>query len=344
MKKNVKKKTTNSKKSILNLKYIIYFLLLVIFSVSTFIVGIVYSQKNYEKELKKTQNSVKILQEKIKKLKTLKTPSLKHEKETHPLKYEKETTQTDIPSEIVDYEKSQNESVTFPPILLQPEKKTPIISVSKKPKLVIIIDDVSFNIHIKKIKAIPYKITPSFFPPSHRHPNTALYAEKFSHYMIHLPMQAVHFHKPEPKTLNITDNYQTILNRIIEVKKLFPKAKFINNHTGSTFTANTSAMIKLFKALKVEHIGFVDSKTTVNTKAKEAQKIYNIPLYSRNIFLDNKANPAYIKKQLKKAVQIAKKRGFAIAIGHPHSTTLETLKNAKNILKDVDVVYIDELK
>ncbi|GAB6073796.1 divergent polysaccharide deacetylase family protein [Nautilia lithotrophica] len=300
---------------------------MIIFSLSAFIVGIIYTQKNYEKELKKTQNTIKILQEKIKKLKT---SSIKEKKENY----------SSVPSEIMDYQKSHNTTIILPP----KEIKPPAISKVKKPKLVIIIDDVSFKGQVKRIKSIPYKITPSFFPPTKRHPNTAIYAKEFSHYMIHLPMQAIHFAKPEPKTLNIDDSYQTILNRIKEVKNEFPKAKFINNHTGSTFTSDKSAMIKLFKALKTENMGFVDSKTTPNSKAKEAQKLYNIPLYSRNIFLDNEENPTYIRNQLKKAVKIAKRRGYAIAIGHPHKITLETLKNSSDILKNIDVVYIDELR
>jgi len=326
MKKTRKKKKT-SKKSSFNLKYIIYFLLLIIFSLSAFIIGIIYTQKNYEKELKKTQNTIKILQEKIKKLKS---SSLEEKKENY----------TYIPSEILDYKKSHNTTVILPP----KTTKQPAIQKNKKPKLVIIIDDVSFKGQVKRIKEIPYKITPSFFPPTKRHPNTVIYAKEFPHYMVHVPMQAIHFPKPEPKTLNTDDSYQTILNRIKEVKKEFPKAKFINNHTGSTFTANKEAMLKLFKALKTENLGFVDSKTTPDSKAKAAQKIYNIPLYSRNIFLDNEENSDYIRNQLKKAVKIAKRRGYAIAIGHPHKVTLETLKNSTDLLKNIDVIYIDELK
>jgi polysaccharide deacetylase 2 family uncharacterized protein YibQ len=162
--------------------------------------------------------------------------------------------------------------------------------------------------------------------------------------MVHLPLQAIHFHHPEPKTLNINDSYETILNRIKEIKKEFPNAKFINNHTGSTFTSNKDAMLKLFKALQSQNLAFIDSKTTPYSKAQIAEKIYNIPLFSRDIFLDNKENPEYIRNQLKKAVNIAKKRGYAIAIGHPHSVTLLTLKNSKDILKNVNVIYIDQLK
>jgi len=324
-KKTKKKRTKSGKKN--SLKYIIYFLLIVIFSLSSFIIGILISQKNYEKEIKKTQNSLKILQQKIKELKKQKTPQIKCKK--------KETNTSEIkppPVKKHEPEKTVKKEKTFH----KPHKK--------KPKLVIIIDDVAFKHQVNMIQNIPYKITPSFFPPTPKHPDTPLYAKRFSHYMIHLPLEASEFHKPEPDTLSVYDPYYKILNRIYSLKKMFPKAKFINNHTGSTYTSDLQAMVKLFKALKEEKMGFVDSKTTMNSQAKNALKKCYIPMYSRNVFIDNIENEAYIKNQLKKAVFSAKKRGYAIAIGHPHTVTLKTLKNARNILKDVEVVYIDELK
>jgi len=337
MKKNTKKKrksSSKSKKSV-NLKFLVYLLLLIVISLGAFIVGILYTQKNYEKELKKTQNSIKVLQEKINKLKqqNLQKKTVKKTKPKPKPKHQQ------VSSEIIDYKKSQNTTKpTQTTAILHPK-----IPIGKRPKLVIIIDDVSFKEQVKRIKQIPYKITPSFFPPTQRHPNTSKYAQMFSHYMIHLPLEAIHFHKPEPKTLNTTDSFDTVLERIKEVKKEFPRAEFINNHTGSTFTSDKEAMLKLFKALKEENLGFVDSKTTANSKARLAKSIYNIPLFSRNIFLDNEENPSYIRSQLKKAVKLAKKHGYAIAIGHPHTVTLVTLKNSGDILKNVNVVYIDEL-
>jgi len=325
-----KRKKRSSKNSFFSLKYIIYILLLIIFSLSAFIVGILYTQKNYEKELKKSKNSIQILEKKIQQLK----------KSENKQKLQKETISS-VSSEIMDYKNSTNNTVIIPP----KEKPTPPphINISKKPKLVIIIDDVSFRSEVKNIKKIPYKITPSFFPPTKRHPNTVIYAKSFAHYMVHVPMEAVNYAHPEPNTMNINWSYAQIKNRIDEIKKEFPKAKFINNHTGSTFTSDKDSMIKLFKALKAEHLGFVDSKTTPYSKSTDAEKVYHISLFERNIFLDNKQDPSYIRNQLKKAVKIAKKHGFAIAIGHPHPVTLSTLQNAKDILKNVDVVYIDEL-
>ena len=324
MKKIKKKKSHNRNISFLN-HHLIYFLLIIIFSLTAFIIGSIYTQKKYEKRLQNAQNELKILKQKIEKLKS------QNEKLLLSKYY------TNLLSEIIDY----NNSVMLSQNIKK--KQTTQSQKIKKPKLVIIIDDVSFRWQVNKIKSIPYKITPSFFPPSKIHPNTPIYAKTFPHYMVHLPLEAVHYPTPEPNTLNIRDSYETILKKVEYIKKLFPKVKFINNHTGSAFTSNREAMIKLFKALKNENLGFVDSKTTPYSKSKEAKKIYNIPLFSRNIFLDNKADPKYIQNQLKKAIKIAKKRGYAIAIGHPHPATLITLKNSKELLKDVEVVYIDEL-
>ncbi|EDM24375.1 divergent polysaccharide deacetylase family protein [Caminibacter mediatlanticus] len=319
--KITKKKQKNSKV----LYFIMAFLIISIFASGIYL-GYLLSKKETKKELKKYENTLLTLQKKINKLEN-ETKKLKKTKNEHKV----------INSEIVDYKNS--EKIIPPTIKTEPKK----IKHNHKPKLVIIIDDVSFKYQTNLIKQIPYKITPSFFPPTNRHPNTIYLAKSFSHYMVHLPLEAKNYHKPEPNTITISSTYQEIYNRIVYLKKIFPKAKFMNNHTGSTFTSDKESMKKLFKVFKKENLGFVDSVTSANTKGELVDKIYNIPFYKRNIFLDNIQDKNYIRKQLLKAVMLAKKHGYAIAIGHPHKITLITLKNSKDILKNVDVVYIDEL-
>ena len=75
---------------------------------------------------------------------------------------------------------------------------------------------------------------------------------------------------------------------------------------------------------------------------KYAQK-YNMPFIVRNTFIDNEENYQYIQNQLKEAIEIAKKQGYAIAIGHPHNITLKVLKESKNLLKDVEPIFINQL-
>jgi len=212
-----------------------------------------------------------------------------------------------------------------------------------KPKLAIIIDDVSFTRDVKGIKKIPFKVTPSFFPPTKIHPDTPKLSNEFQFAMVHLPLEAISYTHPETKTLLASDSKSVIKKRIMQVEKEFPKIKYYNNHTGSKFTSNLRAMQYLLTVMKDEKLHFVDSRTTAQTKAGIVSKSLHIRLLSRDVFLDNIAKPKEIIQQLKKAVKIAKRKGYAIAIGHPHPNTLKTLIGAKKYLKDVKLVYVNEL-
>ncbi|RXJ95076.1 hypothetical protein CRV00_04790 [Malaciobacter molluscorum] len=212
-----------------------------------------------------------------------------------------------------------------------------------KPKLAIIIDDVTLQRQVNTIQNIGYKITMSFLPPTKQHPDSAKIAQNLPFYMIHFPMQAQSFKFEERDTLHVGDSYKRIEAKVANLRKLYPNATFTNNHTGSKFTSNDKSMDYLFKALKEYNFLFVDSRTTAKTVAKKYSKKYNMPYISRNIFLDNKQEFNYIQNQLKKAINIAKKSGYAIAIGHPHSMTLKVLKESKPLLKDLNLVYVKEL-
>ncbi len=219
-----------------------------------------------------------------------------------------------------------------------------IIVKSNRPKLVIIIDDISHKSQLNAIDALPYHITASIFPPSKLSMHSNNLAKGRKHYMVHLPMQSGsrQFNKMY-KTLFVSDSEEKMKKRVKEIRELFPNDIFINNHTGSVFTSDYKAMKRLYGLLRANGFVFVDSRTTGRSSVKKICKEYKDLYIYRDIFLDNKQSISYIQSQLKKAVKIAKHRGYAIAIGHPHNATFRALAKSKNILKDVEVVYIDEL-
>jgi len=219
--------------------------------------------------------------------------------------------------------------------------------LEKLPQLIIIMDDISFPREVKELKKLHrlgLKIIPSFLPPTIRHPLSAQLAEKFSHYMIHLPLEADDFISPEEDTLRISDSYSKIHNRIWRLHLLYPRAKFVNNHTGSTFTSNLEAMKKLFRALKFYNLGFIDSRTTSTTKGPIARKIYKIPYFSRNVFLDNFPDFKKMRGQLRRAISIARSEGYAVVICHPFPITFQFFeKNYHWLLHQVKIVYPSDL-
>ncbi|WP_292657019.1 divergent polysaccharide deacetylase family protein [Nitratifractor sp.] len=211
-----------------------------------------------------------------------------------------------------------------------------------RPQLVLIIDDVSQPRQLAAIRALPYHITPSIFPPSRMNRHTPTMAQGLKHFMIHLPLESGSAKMNRfTKTLFVDDGPARFEKRVKEIRRLFPSARFLNNHTGSVFTSNYGAMYHLYGDLKKEGFIFLDSRTTGHSVVRRVAAAYHTPYLSRDIFLDNVQNRAAILHQLKRAVRIAQKRGYAIAIGHPHRATLDALRHAGKILSGVETVYID---
>ena len=213
-----------------------------------------------------------------------------------------------------------------------------------KPKIAIVIDDVTTQAQKDKILSMGYKINMAFLPPTKTHPDSAKIAQSLSFHMIHFPMQASGAFKGEEiNTLTINDSYETIEKRVKQLREWYPNAVYTNNHTGSVFTENEEAVDKLFRALKKYNFIFVDSRTSAKSVAKKYAKKYDMPYIVRNTFIDNDRDFKSIQNQLKKAIEIAKKQGYAIAIGHPHTVTLEVLKDSKSLFREVEPIFINQL-
>ncbi|WP_238386808.1 MULTISPECIES: divergent polysaccharide deacetylase family protein [unclassified Campylobacter] len=214
---------------------------------------------------------------------------------------------------------------------------------TKKAKLAIIIDDIASKDQVKALKKTGLKLIPSFFPSDKNHPRTKEFAREFDFFMVHLPLAALHFKGEERRTLQPNDTQEHIDARIAEIDKDFVGLKFINNHTGSLFTSDEKAMEKLFKAFKKYNFIFVDSVTIGSSKAVKLAPQFQRLYIKRDIFLDNEDDVKKIKKELAKAVALAHKKGFAIAIAHPRKNTFKALEQSKDLLQSVELVYLNEV-
>ena len=215
---------------------------------------------------------------------------------------------------------------------------------NKKAKLVIIMDDISHKFQLNFIKKLHLKITPSIFPPSKMNIRSNKLSYGLKHFMVHLPLQSrSRAMNRMHKTLFVTDSNKHIINRVKEIRKLFPTAKYLNNHTGSKFSENYKKSKVLYKALMDNGFKFVDSKTSQRSKFKKIAKEFGRRYVENNMFLDDKLTSKATLKQIKKAVSLARRDGLAIVICHPHPTTFKALKEAKPYLKSVNLVYIDEV-
>lgn len=185
-----------------------------------------------------------------------------------------------------------------------PRKALP---AGSRAKLAIIIDDVGTDEQAQKIAALPVRVTPSIFPPEYQRKDTRSLARGFEHYAIHLPMEASSA-KNNSATLRASDNYEKLRGVIAKLRADFPNAKFINNHTGSKFTADERAMQNLLRAMNEHGFLFIDSRTSPATKAKAAMNGLGMRYVHRDVFLDNQNSVAAVRKKLREAVRLLKNR------------------------------------
>ncbi|GEM_PF-4527572 len=261
--------------------------------------------------------------------------------------------------------KDRDDAVALQPVTLQPtagassslQSSSSLSSLSSssssienqsatpsKAMLSIIIDDVASAQDVKAIRSTLLNLTLSFLPPSKIHPSTSKLAKLEPYYMVHIPLEALSYGSPEPSTLKLSDTQESIESRVAQIVKLFPKVEYINNHTGSAFTSNIDSMRMLIYALDRYNITFIDSRTIASTAVDDLAKELHRPYIARDIFLDHEVEVEKIKEQIKKAIEVAKRRGVAIAIAHPHKQTIEALIESRDLLlKEVDLVRIDQL-
>jgi polysaccharide deacetylase 2 family uncharacterized protein YibQ len=196
-------------------------------------------------------------------------------------------------------------------------------------RLAILLDDLGNDRGAAEaIFALHVPITLAVLP---YHPHSREIAEEARKHgcevMLHLPMQSVANETPEQEELKPGLSRQEVENMVTKMLDAVPEADGVNNHQGSEATSNSALMDELMPVLKDAGVFYVDSRTTAATVAFDAAKRSSIKTAFRNVpFLDDVQNKEAIRKQLQIAMRAAKEKGEALAIGHPHSVTLDALR------------------
>ena len=233
-----------------------------------------------------------------------------------------------------------------------PAKKKPLKSVippkKQLPKVAIIIDDLGYDKKLAgKLSDLDPRLTFSILPYSPFRASIAkLSKNKGLEIMLHLPMEPVEYPaiNPGPGTLLTSMTPDQLIRQLKSNLKAVPYIKGVNNHMGSKMTAESSQMYQIFSILKKRDLFFIDSRTTAQTLCKPSARLFQIPFAQRDVFLDHQQDPQFIRKQIRGLIQIARYRGYAVGIGHPHVITYEVLREMlPNLRKEVQLVPASEI-
>jgi polysaccharide deacetylase 2 family uncharacterized protein YibQ len=99
----------------------------------------------------------------------------------------------------------------------------------------------------------------------------------------------------------------------------------VNNHMGSKFTRDEKAMAVVIEEVKRRGLLFLDSRTSGATVGAELARRHGVPYAERNVFLDDQKDPKEVSARLAELEAVARRRGHAIAIGHPKDATIKAL-------------------
>ncbi|NQU62997.1 MAG: divergent polysaccharide deacetylase family protein [SAR324 cluster bacterium] len=211
-------------------------------------------------------------------------------------------------------------------------------------KLAIVIDDLGYQMDVfNKLIKLDYEITYSILPQlTHSFESAEIASQAGRLIILHLPMQPKDqsTFNPGPGALLTQDTAEQIYAKMTLNLSTVPYALGVNNHMGSAFTQYAEGLDAMMGVLGENTLFFLDSKTAPGDTAKKAAKNHFVPYLSRDIFLDNDENEELIRKQLFKAVKLARKRGRAIAIGHPYPETHAVLEKYLPELKAQGVVLV----
>jgi len=194
----------------------------------------------------------------------------------------------------------------------------------------IIFDDIGNNFERgKEIIDLPAAITLSILPRTLFAERLAVLAHNSNkEVMLHLPLQSIENHVETPGTLSLHMTYLQFSRQLKLDIESVPYIKGINNHMGSLLTQHPGYMDWLMGEIAKNEPGyfFIDSRTTEKSVAAEIATEYDIPNMSRDIFLDPDDRQSTLQNQFDQLIEIAEKRGYAIAIAHPHPRTLEFIE------------------
>lgn len=218
-------------------------------------------------------------------------------------------------------------------LILKPKISKPAKKITKIPrvaigKIAIVIDDWGYNLNnLMVVNEIKYPLTISVLPNLNY---TRQIAEELQaqglEIILHLPLEPHEKYRMEQNTIMTSFGEAAIKNILSDDLDNVMYARGVSNHMGSRATEDLKTMQAVFKELKKRNLYFLDSLVSGKSICFDLAKKMGLAFVRRDIFLDNIEEPGYIKGQINKLKARAKKRGYAVGVGHDRSVTLNVLK------------------
>ena len=206
-------------------------------------------------------------------------------------------------------------------------------AVKQSRPVAVIIDDVGFDLRIvKELAGIQAPIAFAILP----HTPHAAEAAGFLHaagkeILLHLPMEPRSYPTDSPGAgaLMVDMDERQIRKQVQENLTAVPYASGVNNHMGSRFMEDEARLTIVMEELKKRGLYFVDSRTTPDSRGREAANRTGVRFAARSLFIDHAPGYAAAMENLTGPFRRGGANGKPVLmIGHPHPETVRALRDA----------------
>jgi len=230
----------------------------------------------------------------------------------------------------------------------KPVKRPPSVpALAFKGKIAIVLDDWGYNLNNLPLAAsIKYPITASVLPNLSYSKKAARELHRRGWQVIlHLPLEPHDQVRLEKDTIMASMDKATVRDILDRDLADIDYVMGVSGHMGSLATEDPAIMEVIFKDLLSRQFFFLDSFVTSNSVCAQVARSVGLPFIKRDVFLDNKLEPEYIKKQIYQLKTKARIYGRAVGIGHDRRATLQVLKEIMPQLEKegYKFVYVSEL-
>ncbi len=205
-----------------------------------------------------------------------------------------------------------------------PDSMLPASGVSR---IALVIDDLGRKVSdVKDLEALGVPMTFAVLPFEVRTPQVVEAIRAGGHEMIcHLPMEPASGANPGPGALTSSMGVAELMAATESALDAVPGRIGVNNHMGSSLTTDRESMAAILGVVQQRGLYFLDSRTSAQSAGYSLAKEIGIPTTERQVFLDGELSADWIGGQFLRAMEVARRDGAAVVIGHPHQITLEAL-------------------
>lgn len=204
----------------------------------------------------------------------------------------------------------------------------PFDDKDKRPRIAVVITDLGLSGAATEtaIQQLPGSVTLSFSPYAKGLDQWANLARAAGHeVLLDLPMEPLDYPEQDPGPYTLLTSIDPKQN-LFKMQWLLSRATGyvgVTNHMGSRFTTSGPDLKPVLEQIKTRGLLFLDSRSSEQSVAAKLAKESGMAWAINSRFIDPTASRDAIDNELAEIQKIAKKTGYAVAMGSAYPVTIE---------------------